>query len=146
MAGFLATAVGAGLDAGTIANIVSQQLQGSGMVANSNGIYTPSSFSSSNFICDASNAATMFDMVQGNNTDQLGTHNSTALPTVTVNPQGVATVVVTREPAMRETRIHELRLQLRRFAAWIHEQAPNSRRNGTERYCWKSRDSLIAEK
>jgi hypothetical protein len=91
-AGFIATATGAGIDSGTIASIVSQQFQSAGLVQNSQGTYTPTSFSSSNFICDASNASAMFDIVKGNNIDQID------LPQIYVDSQNVVTVVVGDAP------------------------------------------------
>ncbi|WP_227245513.1 RHS repeat domain-containing protein [Paraburkholderia caribensis] len=85
--GFLTTAVGAGIDSSTIASIVQQQFQSLGLTPDSSGNYSVSSMSSSNFICDASNASTMFDIVKGNNV-------GLDLPQIYVDSNNVATVVV----------------------------------------------------
>ncbi|HEY3598304.1 MAG TPA: hypothetical protein VGL08_12440 [Paraburkholderia sp.] len=87
-AGFIATAAGAGVDSATIANVAIQQFQAAGLSTSPNVSFTPSSVSSSNFICDADNAATMFNMAVGDNTQK------TSLPTITVSPGKIATVVV----------------------------------------------------
>jgi hypothetical protein len=86
--GFLMTAAGAAVDSATIANIVYHQLQSAGLVPGANGTYTPSSFSGSNFICDANNASTMFDIIKHENTGQIDT------PRIFVDGGSVATVIV----------------------------------------------------
>ncbi|WP_345816233.1 hypothetical protein AAGS40_18540 [Paraburkholderia sp. PREW-6R] len=86
--GFIVTAVGAGLDAATIANVAHQELDAAGISTDPNAIITPSGFSNSNFICDADNASTMFNMAVGDNTLDL------QAPSITVTPGAVATVVV----------------------------------------------------
>jgi hypothetical protein len=85
--GFALNAAGAGLDSATIANAVQQALQNSGLTPDSSGNYTVSNtgLSDSNFICDASNAASMLNISQGNNTYQQ--------PTAT-DPNNVATVTL----------------------------------------------------
>ncbi|WP_454871698.1 hypothetical protein [Paraburkholderia xenovorans] len=93
--GYLATAVGAGIDSGTIWSIVQQQFHSSGLVPDSQGNYSASAFSSSNFICDALNASAMFDIVKGNNV-------SLDLPTIYVDGGNVATVVVGDAPNGRD--------------------------------------------
>nr|WP_284502689.1 MULTISPECIES: calcium-binding protein [unclassified Caballeronia] len=85
---FVLTAAGAGLDAETIANIAKQQFQAAGLSTDPNVAIVPSGMSRSYFICDASNAATMANIVQGNNASVSGS------PTVSFNPLGVATVIV----------------------------------------------------
>ncbi|MFM0047280.1 matrixin family metalloprotease [Paraburkholderia sediminicola] len=93
--GFIATAVGAGVDLSAIENFLSQDLQAAGFVPDSNGNFTPGAQSSSTFICDASNASTMFDIAQGNNTDQIlpqdmsfSVVNDSPVATVIANPLG----------------------------------------------------------
>ncbi|CAB3746105.1 beta strand repeat-containing protein [Paraburkholderia humisilvae] len=91
-AGFILSAIGAGLDAGTIKSVIQQDLQQMGLTPNANGIYTavPNGLSNSNFVCDASNFATMWDIVQENNTDQISATPSS-------DPNSVATVIVNGE-------------------------------------------------
>ncbi|MEJ8795434.1 matrixin family metalloprotease [Trinickia caryophylli] len=93
--GTVLATVGASFDSDTITNIVTQQLTDSGLTQNSDGSYNPSSFSSSYFICDSSNASTMFSIAGSNNTSIL--QSSSELPSVTVTPSGVATVIVPSE-------------------------------------------------
>ncbi|MFM0019275.1 hypothetical protein [Paraburkholderia azotifigens] len=85
--GFLTTAIGAGIDSSTIVSIVQQQFESLGLTPDSQGNYSASSLSSSNFICDASNASTMFDIVKGNNV-------GSDLPQIYVDSNNVATVLV----------------------------------------------------
>ncbi|WP_148669202.1 beta strand repeat-containing protein [Burkholderia pyrrocinia] len=83
--GFIASATGAGIDSATIASVISQNLQSAGLSPDSSGNYSPASLSSSNFVCDSSNAATMWDIVQGNNVDQISATQQSG--------DGVATII-----------------------------------------------------
>jgi YD repeat-containing protein len=91
-AGFIATAIGAGIDSSTIASMVSQQMQAVGLVPNNAAVYVPSSFSSSNFVCDADNASTMFNIAVGNNSSEI---NASSV----IDLNGVATVLVDSQDA-----------------------------------------------
>ncbi|MCQ0034368.1 beta strand repeat-containing protein [Burkholderia glumae] len=69
--GFVISAAGVVIDSGTIAQIATQSLQALGLAPSPSGQYSPVTLSSSNFICDATNAATMWDIVKGDNTEQI---------------------------------------------------------------------------
>ncbi|NIF69884.1 S-layer family protein [Burkholderia sp. Ap-962] len=69
--GFVISAAGVIIDSGTIAQIATQSLQALGLAPNPSGQYSPVTLSSSNFICDATNAATMWNIVKGDNAEQI---------------------------------------------------------------------------